>query len=254
MGNASQLNQWFKTFLGQRLLREETKVLQQILPQLFGYHLLQIGDVGHGCLLESSRIMHRCVLGKTVNTICKPYSSVYALADDLPIASDSIDVVILPHILEFEKKPHDILREVERILIPEGHLVILGFNPLSLWGFWCWLFARRDTVAWCGRFLPLVRLRDWLALLGFDLKKQETFFFGLPFQKDRFKNYTQFLEKMGSRWTFNFGAVYIVVAQKRVATLTPIRSKWLTQPILVTEAIGTHFENTLRTQDDDSHC
>ena len=247
MGSRSvQIKKWFETPLGRRLLNEETCLLQHILPRLFGYHLLQIGHVGHGCLLKSSRIMHRCVLSQTANTICQPYSSVYALADVLPIASDSIDVVVLPHVLEFEEEPHEILREVERILIPEGYLVVLGFNPISLWGIWRWLFARRDTVPWCGRFLSALRLRDWIALLGFDLKEQKTFFFGLPFQKDRFNNYTKFLEKLGEKRTFNFGAVYMVVAKKRIATLTPIKQKWLTQPTLVTEAVGTHFKENTR--------
>jgi SAM-dependent methyltransferase len=239
--HTAQLNRWFQTPLGKRLLSEETCILQQILPQLFGYHLLQIGNVGHGRLLESSRIMHRCVSSLSANTICKPYSSVYALADALPFAQDSLDVVVLPHVLEFEENPHEVLREVERVLIPEGHVVILGFNPVSLWGIWRWFFARRETAPWCGRFLPQLRIKDWLALLGFDLKKQQTFFFALPFHSDRFKNYTKSVEKIGSRWAGNFGAVYVVVAKKRIATLTPIKSRWLTQPTLVTEAVSTHF-------------
>ncbi len=239
---STQCEQWFDSPLGRRLLNEEAAILQQILPHLFGYHLLQIGSIGQGQLLESSRIIHRCVLCRTANTICKPYSSLYASARTLPFAQDSVDVVVLPHLLEFEKNPYEILREVERILIPEGYVIILSFNPLSLWGVWHWLFARREMAPWCGRFLPLLRLKDGLTLLGFNLEKQNTFFFALPFHSDRFKNYTRFLEKLGSRWASNFGAVYLLVAKKRIATLTPIKSKWLSQPALVTEVIGTHFK------------
>ncbi len=235
---STQLNWWFQTPLGQRLLSEESDVLQQTLPHLFGYHLLQIGNLGYGSLLESSRIRHRCVLSLSADTIYKPYSSVYASADTLPIAPDSIDVVLLPHVLEFEENPHDILREVERVLIPEGHVVILGFNPMSLWGLWR-LFSNKKA-PWCGKFLPLLRIKDWLALLGFDLKQQQTFFFALPFRNDRFKYYMALFEKIGSRWAGNLGVVYMVVAKKRVATLTPIKPKWLTQPALVTEVVGTH--------------
>jgi len=269
MGSSeAQLNRWFETPLGRRL-----STLQQILPHLFGYHLLQIGSLWHGRLLESSRIMHRCLLSLEVqelislknnafrhseiqkfrnlptDTIYKPYSSVFAKADALPFAQDSLDVVVLPHILEFEDNPHEILREVERILIPEGHIVILGFNPMSLWGIWHWFFARRETAPWCGRFLSFTSIKDWLTLLGFELKKQQTFFFALPFQNERFRNYTTFLEKIGSHWTGNFGAVYLLVAKKRVTTLTPIKSKWLTQPALVAGAVGTHFnDNSTREQ------
>ncbi|RKZ91857.1 MAG: methyltransferase [Candidatus Parabeggiatoa sp. nov. 1] len=243
--HSAQLQTWFETPLGKRLLNEEAAILQQILPQLFGYHLLQIGSVGYGYLLESSRVRHRCVLSRSTNTICQPYSSVYAQADALPFAKDSFDVVVLPHVLEFNDNAHDILREVERILIPEGHLVILGFNPFSLWGMWRWFFTRRENAPWCGRFLSLLRIKDWLALLGFELKEQQSFFFALPFHNDRFRVYTTLLEKIGSRWAGNFGAVYLVVAKKRVTTLTPIKPKWLTQPTLVAEAIGTSFkENT----------
>ena len=243
MGNrTAQLNQWFESPLGKRLLLEEANILQQILPHLFGYHLLQIGSVGHGYLLENSRIMHRCVSSQNANTIIKPYTSVYGLPDALPFARDSIDVVVLPHILEFEEDPHEILREVERILIPDGYVVILGFNPISLWGIWRLILKRRENAPWCGRFLSSLRIKDWLALLGFDLKQQQTFFFALPFYNDRFRNYTKLLEKMGVHWAGNFGAVYLLVAKKRITTLTPIKYQWLAQPTLVTEAVGTQFK------------
>jgi SAM-dependent methyltransferase len=264
---SAQLKKWFKTPLGRRLLSEELSALQQILPHLFGYHLLQIGNLWDGRLLESSRIKHRCVLSlelqecidfkkntfiyseiahfgnSPTDTIYKPYSSVFAKADALPFAQYSLDVVVLPHILEFEENPHDILREVERILIPEGHLIILGFNPMSLWGIWHWFFAGREIAPWCGKFLSILHIKDCLSLLGFELKKQKTLFFALPFQNERFSRYITFLEKIGLHWTGNFGAVYLLVAKKRVTTLTPIKSNWLTQPTLVAGAIGTHFND-----------
>ncbi|MDY6992223.1 MAG: methyltransferase domain-containing protein, partial [Pseudomonadota bacterium] len=128
-------DQWFQTPLGQRLLAAEVSTLQQILPQLFGYHLLQISAIGNGQLLESSRITHRCILTHSPDyPLHHYYSHVCALAEILPFSQDSLDVVILPHILEFEDNPHKVLREIQRILIPEGHVVLLGFNPFSLWG------------------------------------------------------------------------------------------------------------------------
>lgn len=241
---STQLNHWFHTPLGKRLLQKEADALQQILPQLFGYHLLQIGSIGEGCLLESSRIMHRCILTTTTSVTHLACSHVYAAVTALPFAQDSLDVVVLPHTLEFEENPQEILREVERILIPEGYVVILGFNPISLWGMWHWLRARYKPAApWCGRFLPLLRLKDWLALLDFEVKDQRTFFYALPFHNDRFKNFTILLEKMGAHWLNNFGAVYLIVAKKRVVTLTPIKPKWWPKQTLVTGAISTHFED-----------
>jgi SAM-dependent methyltransferase len=239
-----RLNRWFETPLGQRLLREEVQAMQQVLPQLFGYHLLQIGSVGHGDLLASSRIMHRCLLTSSTTSLTeKSYSTLYALPDALPFASDSLDVVVLPHVLEFEDYPHEILREVERILIPEGYVIILGFNPISLWGIWHWFWARRKSAPWCGRLLTMLRIKDWLTLLGFEVKEQRTFFFALPFKNDRFGKYTRLLENLGARWLTNFGAVYLIVAKRKVATLTPIKPIWLAQNAeLVTGVVGSHFE------------
>jgi len=240
---AAQLNRWFETPLGHRLLNKETEILQQVLPHLFGYHILQIGSLGQGSLLESSRINHRCVLTRSSDLTQKRYSHVCAHANALPFAADSLDVVLLPHILEFEEYPHQVLREVERILIPEGHVVILGFNPISLWGGWRWLlacFMKQEIAPWCGRFLPLLRIKDWLALLGFEVKSQETFFHALPFPNDRFQPYTGLSEKIGERWLKNFGVIYLIVAKKRITTLTPLKPKWLAQKTVVTGVVGTH--------------
>jgi len=233
---SAQLNRWFQKPLGQHLLSEEVEVLQKILPDLFGYHLLQVGNVGYGCLLDSSRIMHRCLLSLSANMIDKPYTSISGSAAALPFANESLDVVVLPHVLEFEEHPHEILREVERVLIPEGYVIILGFNPLSFWGVWRWLFTRRDTVPWCGRFLSQLRLKDWLALLGCEVKTYKSFFFVLPFRKK-----IKFLKKLSVAG--NFGAVYVLVAQKRVATLTLLKSKWRNPATLVPEALGTQFKD-----------
>jgi hypothetical protein len=110
-------------------------------------------------------------------------------------------------------------------------------------GTWHWLlssYAKQESAPWCGRFLPLLRLKDWLALLGFDIKEQHTFFYALPFPNDRLGRYSRLLEKMGERWLGNFGAVYLIVAKKRVATLTPIKPKWLSKKAVVTSVVGTH--------------
>jgi len=241
----TQIYRWFDTPLGQRLLAAESEAIQTVLPRLFGYHLIQVGQIGDGGLLESSRIRHRCLLGQqpSPSLMNPPYSSVFALPEALPLAADSIDVVVLPHILEFAEDPHEILREIERVLIPEGHLLILGFNPISLWGISRWFLAQRQQAPWCGRFLSLSRLKDWLALLGFEVVEQQVFFFAMPFHHDHLKPYMVFLENLAHRWTSHLGAVYLLVAKKRVTTLIPIKPRWQPQPALVPGAIGTHFEN-----------
>ncbi len=78
-------------------------------------------------------------------------------------------------------------------------------------------------------------------MLNFEIKEQQTFFFALPFYGNRFKNYTKRMENL--RWTSNLGAVYILVAKKRVTTLTPIKPhRWLVQPTLATGTVGTNFQ------------
>ncbi|ALG67747.1 class I SAM-dependent methyltransferase [Beggiatoa leptomitoformis] len=225
-----QLNRWFETAIGQRLFNIETNSLARILPYLFGYHLVQIGGMGQGRLIESSRIRHRCVLSRYADSLQSVRSRVCGTMETLPFAADSIDVAVLPHILEFEDNPHAILREVERILIPEGHVIIVGFNPLSLWGIWRWSFANRKSAPWCGRFIGLLRIKDWLALLGFELVEQQTLFYALPFYHERLMPRSPLFENIGKRMAGRFGAVYIVVAKKRVATLTPLRKPtWATR-------------------------
>lgn len=236
---AEQLNRWFQTPLGERLLAAETDALASILPHLFGFHLVQIGGMGQGRLLVSTRVQHACVLSRYSDMLDISYTKVCGAADNLPFATDSVDVVVLPHILEFEDTPHDVLREVQRILAPEGHVVILGFNPWSLWGVWQWGRSRHEAAPWCGRFLPTLRIKDWLALLCLDLIEQQTLFFALPLQRQRFPRIAQTLEYIGNRWLTNMGAVYVVVARKRVITLTPIRPRWKRRPTLVTSgAVG----------------
>ncbi|WP_353572519.1 class I SAM-dependent methyltransferase [Candidatus Albibeggiatoa sp. nov. BB20] len=237
----AELYQWFTTPLGERLLQSEVQLMQQILPNLFGYHLLQIGNIGHGQLLESSRINHRCIscLGSPQHSALD-YSTVHASSDDLPFAHDSVDVVVLPHVLEFEPNPHQILREVERILIAEGHVVIIGFNPVSLWGLWHRFLSHRKQAPWCSQFLPVLRVKDWLTLLEFEKLQQHTLFFAPPVNSHWAA--MKRVDKFGQRWGKDFGAVYVLVAKKRVSTLTPIKPKWTAEPVMVSTPIGSRLE------------
>jgi len=235
---------WFNTPLGKRLLKAEMASLQTILNHLFGYYIVQIGGIGQGDLLTASRIKHRC--------LCYPhltysnYDVVHAHPDALPFAPDSIDVVLLPHVLEFDDHPHAVLREVERVLIPEGYVIIIGFNPISLWGLWHWFLKKRAIAPWCGKFLPVWRIRDWLALLGFEEVELHTRFFSPPFQNDYLMNKRYLLEHFGRRWVRNLGAVYILVAKKRVSTLTPLKPDWklkATPSLISGKAINSNQHN-----------
>ncbi len=222
MNNLSlELGTWFEGSLGQRVLEEETAALSQILPQLFGYHLVQIGDTGNGRLFESSRIPHRCIMG--IEALPGGNGGLHhfqALPESLPLAADSVDVFILAHVLEFSENPHQILREIERALIADGYLILLAFNPLSFWGLRRRFFTRRRHLPWSGQLIAFARLKDWLKLLDLELVQQRTLSFSLPFHS-RLLN----TEKLGRRLWPYFGSVYLAVAQKRRIPLTPIRPR-----------------------------
>ncbi len=221
------LDEWFTRVPGSLIIEGELASLNRTLPDLFGYHLLQVGNVPGVDLMSQSRILSRCVVETTPQSASiVDYPCVRGLASSLPIESDSVDVALLPHVLEFEPDPHAALRESFRILVPEGHLIILGFNPWSLLGFWRVLLARGGQMPWSGSFLSHNRMKDWLALLGFDVLSMEPVFFRPPFRNEQVLNRLRFMDVAGGKAASYFSAAYVLVARKRMSTLTPIRPRW----------------------------
>ena len=239
-----KLRQWYDSPLGQRIAQAESALLSQALPNLFGYHLLQIGRLTPENWLSDSRVSHCSIMDFPPAGLSDGNSWFHGLPDALPIQTDSVDVVVLPHTLEFSLTPHDILREVDRILVPEGHLVMLVFNPRSMWSFWRWSLGWRKKVPWCGRFLSTARIKDWMALLGFDVMNIQGYFYQPPIQSNRLTRRLGFSEGLGKRcWPF-LGAANMIVAKKRVTTLTPIRQGWRTQPKqVVSPGLVEPFQN-----------
>lgn len=222
----NELRVWHLHGAGHLLLEAELAQMDDVLQNLFGYHLLQIGRSHDQDLLASSRISHRIVLDDDMEHGDCSATILRGTLDELPIASDSIDVVVLPHTLEFEQDPHRVLREVERVLIAEGHVVLLGLNPWSLWGMVRWMRRRQGAPPWCGRFLGLMRVKDWLALLGFDVVVTRQYFFRPPLQQEGLMRKLMFMEKIGARLWPRLSGAYLVIAKKRVTTLTPIKPRW----------------------------
>lgn len=220
-----QLEVWYRSPLGDQLAAVEAEVVERMLDRLFGYHLLQIGIVpGFRALADQSRIGHWITMAPST-AVGMPAAFAAALPDELPIASDSVDAVLLPHTLEFSVDPHGVLREVERVLIPEGRVIILGFNPVSLWGLRRLLPGSRSRVPWCGGFLAPFRVCDWLRLLGFDVEQQENLMFRPPWRRSLSPRFSA-AERFGSRYLPVFGGGYAIRAVKRVSTLTPLRPRW----------------------------
>jgi SAM-dependent methyltransferase len=211
----AELNSWFAERTGAYLLRQECSLLSEVLPTIFGYFLVQAGEWGPpGALLESSTIRTHFMLGQQRG----PGLDICALPGDLPFASDSVDAMLLPHTLEHSKDPARVLREAERVLMGEGHLIVLGFHPMGMWA----LHQRFGADApWAGNYVRLGRLREWLSVLGFEILSFKHYLFRPPFQH-RLLARSAFLERLHWRMT---ASAYMLVARKRVFAVTPLRLK-----------------------------
>ena len=240
-----QFKLWYSSSLGQHLAENEKEILDKYLPDLFGYFLLQCGcpevksEGRAGNWLKSSRVSTKFCLDYELNQGV----SFQSYFDQLPMKSDSLDIVILPHVLDFSADPHQVLREVERVLIAEGHVVILGFNPWSIWNIFRQFLFWTEQSPWNARFLAASRVMDWLALLGFDVVQRQGYFYKPPIQNDNIIKKMAIFEKLGQRFWPNFGAGYVLVAKKRVQTLTPIRPRWRTRRQVVANGLNTETIN-----------
>lgn len=210
--------EWFATPLGRYLLAREQDYFDHAVADVFGYNAFQFGMVEHD-LLRASRIPLRLRVDIA--------GAVQVKADfrDLPIASNSADLVLLPHVLEFSEHPHQILREVARVLLPEAHVMIACFNPWSLWGFRR-VFNSRRQYPWRGRFINLPRLKDWLALLGMEIMAGQMSCYVPPCAQQKWLDRFGFMERAGDRWWPMAGGVYFLHAVKRVRGLRLIMPKW----------------------------
>ena len=221
-----QLYRWLSQGPGGLIAEAESRHLERILPDLFGYHLVQVGHLGPRDVLAHSRILNRLVVDIDGSPTPAGYPSLRGRADALPIESDSVDVALLPHVLEFETEPHQALREASRIVVPEGHLVVCGLNPFSLTGLWRLALRRTGNIPWTGRFLGPNRIKDWLALLGFDILGLDACFMRPPVRNPRLLSRLGYFERAAHPRLPVLAAAYVVHARKRVTTLTPIRPRW----------------------------
>jgi SAM-dependent methyltransferase len=238
---SQSIQEWLRTPVGQRTYALERKLATEALAQVFGWQLLQIGLWGDDDgLIAEARTQRRSVLARHGAREAGRTPTIRSRADALAIASDSVEAVVLPHTLEYEPEPHEILREVERILSGEGHLIVFGFRPLSSWGV-RHLFAREGYPPGMERLISEGRLRDWLKLLGFEIVDARRYLFTLPWGS-RAPSSNSFLERAGQTLWPVFAGGYLVKARKRQFTLTPIRPRWRLRP----QVVGGLIEPTTR--------
>lgn len=226
----SSLHDWLSTPLGAYVLDREQAWLDQTTPDIFGYHALQLG-LPQVDLLRESRIVNRMSVDPQVPVVPgQSRTNLTARFAELPLATQSVDLAVLPHVLEFAADPHDILREIDRVMIPEGRLIIIGFNPWSLFGARR-VLGRADDAPWNGRFVSLIRIKDWLSLLGFDVADGHLACYAPPMKSEKWLKRWRFLDRTGGRWWGVAGGVYMLQAVKRVRGMRIITPAWSQQKV-----------------------
>lgn len=207
--------------------------MEEITADIFGFHATQLG-LPQVQALRGSRMPHKWLTDTQLpQSGCDGDGQEKLLVaiqefEELPYETASIDLVVLPHVLEFAAEPHQVLREVERVLIPEGQVIICGFNPFSLWGARQVLGRMIDAhyLPEEGEFITLPRIKDWLKLLNMEVGNGVFGCYAPPFETEKWLNRWRFMEGAGANGWPVFGAVYIVQAIKRVRGMRLIGPAW----------------------------
>lgn len=248
---------------GRYVLAWEQRALDAVVADIFGYHALQLGLPEIDALRENRMKLRFCAADRQLGPAARNGHSTVAVVnryEELPFASGSIDLVVMPHVLEFAEEPHQVLREVERVLVPEGQVVVTGFNPASLWGL-RQVGTRLGAEPFLprgGQFIALPRIKDWLKLLSFETHRGR---FGcyVPWARsEQWLARWRFMEKAGDRWWPILGSVYLVTAVKRVRGMRLVgalrKRRELLRPALAPAAARTLLRtgdaNSVRVLDD----
>jgi SAM-dependent methyltransferase len=243
------LTEWLKTPPGEYLLAWERGQFDQTVSDIFGYHALQLGFPELDAL-QTNRMPHQWLASASLKppadhgseldaSSSRPKAAAVSLVTDagaLPFPSGSLDLLVLPHTLELSQDPHATLREVERVLVPEGRVVISGFNPTSLWAmrqrrvhFYQRFGSSELFLPEAGEFIGYWRLRDWLRLLNFEVESGRFGCYRPAFETDKWLSRFEWMDRAGGRWWPIFGAVYFLVAVKRVRGMRLLEPAWKTR-------------------------
>lgn len=222
---------WFHHPIGQMVCQEEQTLYDDWVSNLFGYHALQVGAMPLD-LLRNSRIQH-CFRSNAAqpDMLC---DSAF-----LPFQQHSLDLLLLPHVLEFSPLPQQTLREAERVLVPEGHVILTLFNPISPWGLRRMMGCGRSTIPdlWSAQFFAMPRIRDWLALLGFEVLQTRMLCHAWPIHSQKMAQRLSWLAPLGLKCWPVAGGVYAILARKRVVGMHIIKPGW--QSLRVAKKLAT---------------
>lgn len=249
------MTDWLKTPPGEYLLAWEHSEFDQAVSNIFGYHALQLGFTELDAL-RANRMPHKWSTTALLNpstsngttadaSSSRPKAALVSDAGALPFPANSLDLLVLPHTLELSQDPHATLREVERVLVPEGRVVISGLNPTSLWAMrqrrehFYQRFGHSDLfLPEAGEFIGYWRLRDWLRLLNFEVESGRFGCYRPAFETDKWLSRFEWMDKAGRRWWPIFGAVYFLVAVKRVRGMRLLEPAWKTRKSVATAPVA----------------
>lgn len=246
-----ELTNWLKTPTGCYLLSWEQTNFDQAVSDIFGYHALQLG-LPELDALQANRMPHKWLALTPASQVADltqapstPPSQTQPLHESslraalltnaaaLPFAESSLDLVLLPHTLELNRDPHSVLREVERVLVPEGRVVISGLNPASLWGlsqrrghFYRHFGYNKLFLPESAEFIGYWRLRDWLRLLNFEVESARFGCYRPALNSRAWLERFEWMDAAGARWWPIFGAAYFLVAVKHVRGMRLLEPGW----------------------------
>lgn len=243
--DGERLLRWLESAIGQELVLRERQCVEDLCSDLFGCYMLQLGwSRTFSTPTAKSRIQKRIILEECFS-LMGGTGKILGKQDVIPILSDSMDVVFMPHTLEFTDNPQQVLCEVERVLISGGHLIILGFNLWSLWGV-CSLFLHHSrALPWCGKFLSLNWLTKWLTIHGFHIEHKRSILFLPPLRQAYLLHRFHYLEPILEYCLPFSGAVYVIRAVKRnMAIISPEpMAECIAEPFIVPAFSSTACED-----------
>jgi len=223
--------EWRASEYARRYFDAERSFITAGLRQSVGPTVLQIGQRLPTSVVDDFDLPFLVKTNETIDST----SDIVVDPAFLPFSPDVFSTVVLPHVLEGNALPHQVLREAHRVLMPEGHIVLTGFNPSSLVGLQRWI---RPAAVCPGRYYSVRRVIDWLQLLGFEVVSSATFHYAPLLKSQRMKNTFLFLESVGDRWLPMTGGGYMISAKKRDAGATMVgRARFnIRKPKLVASA------------------
>lgn len=204
--------EWLASAYGQSCLGAEKPRVDRALRQISGPRVLQIGDAFDGHSLRALDFPQLIKVNDGLTAVPESISAIISDPAFLPFDAGCLSAVVLPHVLEGHQLPHQVLREAQRVLMPEGHLILTGFNPASILGLQRYL---NPAAAYKGHYYSVKRVKDWLQLLGFEIIASEMYQYAPLVKSDGLRNGLNFINYAGDRWLPMSGGGYMISAKKR---------------------------------------